>query len=345
MPSRYFNSMEGPSGFLNRVLRSGVDLVPGIVAASVVGLAAAFIAREYGGPIMLFVLLLGMALNPVADHERLLPGIDCAAHFVLRLGVALLGVRITLDQIISLGLMPLVVVVSGVVATIFVGVVLSRWFKLGTRFGILTGSAVAICGASAAMAISAVLPKGKNDERDTIFTVIGVTTLSTIAMIVYPIITLLLGYDDHQAGIFLGGTIHDVAQVIGAGYSISQEAGDTATFTKLLRVAMLLPVALSVAFLFLPGKGGSEKVRPPLFLFAFFILAGINSAGWIPPDFQQGLSQLSRVCLVLAIAALGIRTSLAGVMKVGGTAITLIVLETFFLAGLVIALLTVASWQ
>ncbi len=321
------------------VFRAASDAFPGLAVAAIVGLAAAFITDHYGGPIMLFVLLLGMTLNPIADNPRIAPGIDLATKRVLRLGVALLGARITLDQILSLGIAPIAVVATGVIATILFGVALSRALGLGSRFGVLTGCSVAICGASAAMAISSVLPKGKNDERDTIFTVIGVTTLSTMAMILYPLVTAFLGYGDGKAGIFLGGTIHDVAQVVGAGYSVSETAGDAATYTKLLRVALLLPVALVVALAFNHGGEGGGKARPPLFLIAFFALIGLNSAGLIDARMADFIQTASKLCLVAAIAALGIKTSLTGLLRVGGPAIVLIVMETLMLAGLVIGLL------
>ncbi|MBP5856533.1 putative sulfate exporter family transporter [Marivibrio halodurans] len=316
-------------------------IFPGLAVAGIVGLAAAFLTDHYGGPIMVFVLLLGMTLNPVASSPRFVPGITLATTRVLRIGVALLGARITLDQILSLGLAPIAVVVVGVVATVLFGVAMGRVFGLGSRFGVLTGCAVAICGASAALAIAAVLPKGSNDERDTIFTVIGVTTLSTVAMVLYPFVTVMLDYDDHMAGIFLGGTIHDVAQVVGAGYSLSDTAGDVATYTKLLRVAMLLPVALVVALVFHRGGAEGTKARPPFFLFAFFALIGLNSAGLIPAEVASLLETASKLCLIVAIAALGIKTSLMGLVRVGGPAIVLIVLETLMIAGIVIGLLTV----
>ena len=109
----------------------------------------------------------------------------------------------------------------------------------GWRFALLTGGSVAICGASAAMAIAAVLPRNEHSESNLIFTVLGVTVLSTIAMIAYPMITTVTGLDPLASGVFLGGTIHDVAQVVGAGFSISDEVGETATLVKLMRVTML----------------------------------------------------------------------------------------------------------
>ena len=114
---------------------------------------------------------------------------------------------------------------GAIFTTIILGVILARVFGLQKRFGALTGGSVAICGASAALAISSIMPNSEHKERDTLLTVIGVTAMSTIAMILYPIIVNYLEFDAHNAGVFLGGTIHDVAQVVGAGYSVSPETG------------------------------------------------------------------------------------------------------------------------
>ena len=118
------------------------------------------------------------------------------------------------------------------------------------------------------------------------FTVIAVTALSTIAMIVYPIIGAALGLSDHAMGVFFGATIHDVAQVVGAGYSVSEEAGATATFVKLLRVALLVPVVivLSLCFARHPGASQGGKLPIPFFVLGFAALVLIGSTNIIPPD-------------------------------------------------------------
>jgi uncharacterized integral membrane protein (TIGR00698 family) len=242
----------------------------------------------------------------------------------------------------ALGWKPVLMVVGVVVVTILLSVLAARMLGFNRLFGLLTGGATAICGASAALALAAALPHHPQKERATLFTVIGVSALSTLAMIAYPMLARLFSLDPQQAGLFLGGTIHDVAQVVGAGYGMSRETGDAATVVKLMRVAMLLPVILCAAWITRSqGKEGGDA-RPPLlpwFAAAFFVLACINSTGVIPHAVQQAGNELSRWCLVIAISALGMKTQLKELASVGLKPILLMVGETVFLAALVLALI------
>ena len=213
-------------------------------------------------------------------------------------------------------------------------------------FGLLTGGATAICGASAALALSAALPAHPQKDRATLFTVIGVSALSTVAMVLYPMLTQALGLPAHDAGLFLGATIHDVAQVVGAGYSISNEAGDTATLVKLLRVAMLLPVILFASLLArrIGGGEGEGGERPPLlpwFAVAFALLVAINSTGIVPKVLIGAGNELSRWCLIAAIAGIGMKTHLKDLATVGFKPVALMVGETVFLALLALVLMRV----
>lgn len=312
-------------------------LFSGFAVAAVVAVTAQFLSEHYGAPAMLMALLLGIAFHFLAEEGKCVEGINFTAKTVLRFGVGLLGVRISAELIIGLGAELIGLVVLGVVLTIGFGLIVARLLGRGWRFGLLTGGSVAICGASAAMAIAAVLPKNEHSERNLIFTVLSVTVLSTIAMVVYPIIAQALDLGAVANGVFLGGTIHDVAQVVGAGFSVSQETGDTATLVKLIRVSMLAPVVLLIA-LVVRAKGledNSEGARPPLvpsFVVAFLILATLNSVGLIPASVAQFCSDVSRWALLIAIAAVGMKTSLRRILDVGGQAIWLIVIETIFIA-------------
>ena len=321
-------------------------LFPGVLACAVVAVASTFLGEHYGAPVMLFALLLGMAMNFLSGDGPCAAGIEFTARQVLRLGVALLGLRITIGQIAELGWQPVAIVVLSVVLTIGVSMLLARLMGFQSLFGLLSGGATAICGASAALALAAALPAHPLKERATLFTVVGVSVLSTVTMIVYPMLAHAIGLDPRLAGIFLGATIHDVAQVVGAGYSMSTETGDVATFVKLMRVAMLVPVIVFAVMLVrardTSSAGGTSGPRPPLlpwFVVAFALLVAINSTGWLPGVVAKAGSEFSRWCLVAAIAGIGMKTQLKELAAVGLKPVLLMLAETVFLAALVLALM------
>jgi len=315
---------------------------PGLLVTLVVAMAAAFLGSHYKGSVLLFALLLGLALHFVSEDKRCAAGIQFASSTVLRLGVALLGLRITIDHVVTLGWQTVVALMLAVSLTILMGLLLARLFKVESSLGLLIGGATAICGASAALAISSVLPKNAHLERNTTLTVVGVTTLSTMAMVVYPLITKWLGFDEMMSGKFIGATIHDVAQVVGAGYSLSTEAGDAATITKLMRVAFLMPVLVVISLVLrvrMAVKQASDDdvntSKTPLlpwFTVAFVVFMLLNSTGWIPTSVQSGASFLSQSFLVLAIAGVGLKTSLKEVTQLGWRPVAMLFLVTLSLA-------------
>ena len=306
-------------------------LLPGLALAATIAAAASFLGDHYGAPVMLFALLIGIAFNFLADDIACAPGIAFASRTLLRTGVALLGLRLTLGDLTALGWQTVAAVAGLIAATIGAGFVGARLFGRQWRFALLTGGSVAICGASAALALSAVIPPNDKLERNTLFTVVAVTSLSTVAMIAYPILFSSLGLSDLASGFLIGATIHDVAQVVGAGYSVSNEAGDFATVVKLLRVAML-PVVLTVVILVLrvrfAGEASSARPSLPWFVVVFAVLAAVNSAGLVPVPVLESASVLSRAFLVTAIAALGVKTSLKAMAEVGGGHLGVVAFET-----------------
>ncbi|PSK86778.1 putative integral membrane protein (TIGR00698 family) [Limimaricola soesokkakensis] len=319
---------------MTRLADTARSLFPGVALAALVAMAAQFLSEHYGAPAMLMAILLGIALAFLSEEPRSAPGIAFSSRVLLRIGVALLGVRISTGMVQELGLGLVGLIIGGVLATIGASI-LAAWVLGRDRlFAFLSGGAVAICGASAAMAISSVLPRREEGERDLIFTVVSVTMLSTLAMIAYPILADRLGFDMRQTGVFLGGTIHDVAQVVGAGYSVSEETGDLATLVKLIRVTMLAPIVLGAA-LVMRRRAPEGAKRPPLvpgFVLGFLALAALNSAGLLPGWFSEAASAVSRWALLTAIAAVGMKTSLKKLLDVGGPAIALVAAQTAFIA-------------
>ncbi len=314
-------------------------LFPGVVITLIAALSALYLADHYNAPVMLFALLLGMALSFLSEDDNCCPGINFSSKTLLRLGVGLLGLRISFAQVQSVGLGNLIVLSAGVALTMVLGILLARRFNRSRDFGLLTGGSVAICGASAAMAIASVLPGHPDREKQVVFTVLCVTTLSTLAMIVYPLIATQFGLSDKEAGVFLGGTIHDVAQVVGAGYSVSESAGDFATITKLYRVLMLVPVFLVLAAVFRDKADSitAGKLPLPLFILGFVACMLIASFELLPAGILNFGLDASKFFLVMAIASLGMKSSPKILFKGSAGALALVMIETLFLGALILA--------
>jgi uncharacterized integral membrane protein (TIGR00698 family) len=318
--------------------------LPGAALTGVIALAATFVSTLHGGPQLLYALFFGVAFHYLSREPTTKPGVEFCSRTVLRFGVGLLGARITGEQIASLGWATAGLVIAAVLTTLACGVLLARRLGMTRSQGVLSGGSVAICGASAALAIAAVLPKEKDGDRFTLLVVVTVTALSTLAMVIYPLVARLLHLDPRWAGLYLGGTIHDVAQVVGAGYTLGPEAGDFATIVKLFRVALLAVVVVAVSAAFRrerrdspPGRTIARQPLVPWFLWMFLGMVALNSAGVLDAQVRQGLDWLSRCCLVVAIAALGMKTSFAQLARAGWRPFALILAETLWLALLVLA--------
>jgi uncharacterized integral membrane protein (TIGR00698 family) len=313
---------------------------PGVVVCLVIALAATFVSEHYGGPQLLYALLIGLAFHFLNGNTRAVKGINFCGRTVLRLGVALLGARITFSQVAQLGVQTALLLVLAVVLTILLGVLLARWLGCSRDQGLLTGSAVAICGASAALAVSSVLPQTRENERFTLLAVVGVTVLSTVAMVIYPFTLNAIGMMPAQAGIVLGGSIHDVAQVVAAGMMLGPQAGDVATVVKLFRVMLLMPVVLLIAVLYRnhPAVKTPDTEVPliPGFLLAFIVMVMLASVGTITPAMAQVAGDASRWMLVTAIAAAGVKTSFEDLLKLGWKPVAMLLGETAFIVAFVV---------
>ncbi len=328
-------------------------LLPGVGLAAVIAIAATSVSTLHGGPQLLYALLFGVAFHYLSHEPRTKPGIEFCGRAVLRLGVGLLGARITAAQIAGLGWETALTVIAGIVTTMLCGLAIGKRLGMTRAQRVLSGGAVAICGASAALAISAVLPREKEGDRFTLMVVVTVTVMSTLAMILYPLIARLLHLPPELAGLFLGGTIHDVAQVVGAGYMLNHETGDIATIVKLFRVSMLTVVVIIVSAAFkksraereladaTPGRTPAKQAMVPWFLWLFVSMVALNSLGALSTAMQAGFNDVSRACLVAAIAALGMKTSFAQLARAGWRPLALIIIETAWIAGFVLTVILI----
>jgi uncharacterized integral membrane protein (TIGR00698 family) len=335
---------------MQMILNRWSGLWPGLALSALVALAAfavaPFVAPLVPIPAMVIALLIGIALNPIARRPLFQPGLVFCLKVMLRWAVALLGLRVALGEILALGFVTAALVVMAMVITIVAGFALARWLNQEPGYGALAGAGTAVCGASATLATSIVVPDYKGKEADVAFVVVAVNALSTLAMVIYPLICTALGFDDKATGIMLGATIHDVAQVVGAGYAVSEAVGNTAVIVKLFRVFLLLPMVLAIGWFFARRAvtADAAKIPFPMFALVFVVLCAVNSIALefaaIAPAYaliKAPLVEASNWGLLIAIGALGLGTSLPAITALGWRHVATVTATTVVILAVVVA--------
>lgn len=323
------------------------NLLPGLAACAVAAAAAAWLSGQYGFPIVLLGLLIGLSLNFIARDEATHPGLDFASRTCLRFGIVALGLQVTFGEVNSLGLPGFGALILIMAATMFAGIVGARVSGLSRHAGVLAGGSTAICGASAAMALYGAIGKERLSQAQFALTLVGVSLASALAVSAYPAIAGQLHFTDRQAGFLIGASVHDVAQAIGGGYAFSNDAGKYATIVKLARVALLAPVVALVSLWLSAergergGKGLLASLSVPWFILAFLAVLALNSLVEVPAPLRSGALVVSKALLLLAVTATAMRTRMDLLMELGWRAITPVISATLvsFLAALTAALL------
>lgn len=300
---------------------------PGFIVVAIAASAAAWFSDHYGMPIILGGLLIGLALNFIAAEPRVHAGLDLCSTSFLRWGIVLLGTQVTVMQIGSLGIVSFAGLAAIMALVIGAGLLGAKLAGQSPYIGWLVGGATAICGASAAMAIYAVIGRDRLEQAQFTLSLVGVTLCSAVALTFYPIIAAQLEFTDRQAGFLMGAAIHDVAQSLGAGYSFSQGAGEYATIVKLSRVALLAPIVMLIGLAIGSSAGATArggvmaKLKLPWFVLAFFAVLAVNSIFPVPVIVQQYGLILSKALLLFAVTAMAMRSRLDSLLGQGWRAI------------------------
>ncbi|SFF82709.1 conserved hypothetical integral membrane protein [Novosphingobium sp. CF614] len=316
----------------------------GLTVVAAATLAAAYIADRYGAPLTLIALLVGLALNFLGEDPRLDPGLALVAGPGLRLGIVLLGARVSITQVIALGPQALLVLTGIACLTILTGLLAARRAGRSDDFGLLAGAAVAICGASAALAVAARLGERRLGKAELAQVLVGIAVVSAAAMFLYPILAHFLHLSDRQAGFVLGASIHDVAQALGAGYSFSREAGDTSAIVKLSRVALLVPVLMLIGLRLNGGATGKAAPRP-WFVAGFFAMMILSSFLHLPAPLAGGIQLVSAMLLAAAVTATGIRAPLSAMRERGWRAPLAIILASSMVALALALIASLVIWR
>lgn len=318
------------------------SLVPGIALAVLVAVAAyhaepalrGWTAGRIALPSTVIALILGILFFGPASRPQFQPGLVFCVKKLLRWAIALLGLRVALGDIADLGLSVVVIVLVSMAATVATGIWVARLCGQNEGLGALIGAACAVCGASATLATATVVPDYRGKEADIAFGVVMANTVSTVVMLLYPPLCLWLGLSEHQTGLMLGATIHDMAQVVGAGYAVSETTGNTAVIVKLFRVFLLLPTVVIIGWWLarrakvaaVTVSQATERVPLPLFALVFLALCLLNSLMAARPvlaaavhfaEVKSWLVLLSGWGLLIALAALGLGTSIRALLSIG----------------------------
>lgn len=307
--------------------------MPALRVAPGLALTGIVVALAYGvharvpavSPLSLSVLLGIIVVNAGLVRTPSDAGIAFAGHRVMRLGVALLGMELSLASIRALGATTLVAVAAVVAATILGVTLLARALGLPTDFGLLIGVGYGICGASA---IAAARPQTRTTEEQASYAVALVALCGTLSIGVLPLVSGLLGLTDLEFGRWAGAAVHDVGQVVATASTRDAVALQAAVVVKLARVALLAPVVLMLALRHRRRHAGTphvgRRVAPvPLFVAAFLVLAALHSLGVVPAAAVAAIVTASKIAMAFGLAALGLRVRWQDLRALGGRPLVL----------------------
>lgn len=294
---------------------------------------------------LLSALILAAMLGAVVRNTGLVPA-ACAPgqafvlRRVLRMAIVLLGFQISLGQALAIGGTGLLIVVFAVAATFAATLWLGRRMGLDARFVCLIAAGTAVCGASAIVAANTV---AEAPEEDVAYAIACVTVLGTASIFLYPPLAAAAGLTARQYGLWSGGSIHEVAQVVAAAFQRGDVAGHLGTVAKLCRVALLAPLVAVLALR--RTAAGAERVKtpPPWFLAGFVVAIAVNSAVHLPAALTQGIATATSLLMAMALAAMGLATDLRAVVARGPRPLLLAVAAWLFVMLSVLGLVTYAA--
>jgi uncharacterized integral membrane protein (TIGR00698 family) len=300
---------------------AGAIAVAGMIAARMpwvqhLGLSALTLAIVFG-------LVAGNTFFP-AIAVRMAAGVDFSKSTLLRAGIILFGLRITFQQIEAVGWTGVVIDALMVVLTFVIAVLLgTRVFRLDRQTSMLIGAGSALCGAAAVLATEPVVRAEAHKVSVAIATVV---VFGTLGMFAYPLLFPYLGMSEHAYGVFTGSTVHEVAQVVAAGRSVSEPAAAAAVIEKMLRIMMLAPFLLVLSGVRHDGRAGVHAdghtagrapIIIPWFAVLFIVASAVNSLHFLPAKLVAMLIDVDTVLLATAMAALGLRTHVGAIRQAG----------------------------
>lgn len=298
---------------------SGI-ILSGVIAAAAYTISLFLPADILGGT--LIALIIGMLLNPLVCRYKVFDsGINWTSKKILRAGIIIAGITLSFPQLIKAGKYALILMVFTLATSFGVGYVCKKIFKINWKLASLLSVSTAICGGTAVATLG---PTIRAKNRDIAYAISATFIFDIITVIAFPWIGRLLGLGDTGYGLWIGTAVNDTSSVVAAGYAFSDAAGSLATIVKLTRTLFIVPVVLIFSWIYTKKETPwqtAEKVNIreifPWFILGFLAVVSIRSTGFVPDNIVSGMSYLSKFFLSMALAAIGLKTSLKEVADVG----------------------------
>lgn len=320
-------------------------IIPGIVLVSMIT-AVAFSARNVSGfalfsPMILAVVAGMVYSNVLGTPAHAKAGIAFSQKRLLRFAIVLLGFQLTLGQVVSIGASGVGIVAATLGATFLFTITLGRLIGVDAKLAQLIAAGTSICGASAIVATNIVTDAR---DEDVTYAVASITLFGTVAMLGFPLLAPLLGLDQHAFGLWAGASIHEVAQVIGAGFQNGTQSGEIATVAKLTRVAMLAPMVIALGLMARRKSGDPSAARPPMpwFVAAFVAVVALNSLVAVPAEVKQAIVLATTIMLTMGLAAMGLQADISQLRSRGLRPLALAFCAFLFIGGFSLMLVKLA---
>lgn len=304
------------------------EIVPGLLFSVFVAIIAMFLSSLIPGDIIgatVMALLVGIALNPVfSRYKQFNEGVNFSGKMILRIGIILMGVNMNFAEVVDVGKYSLFVMIFTMATAFGAGNLVGKLFGMNWKLTNLLSVSTAICGGSAVAAVGPVI---KAKDEDVAYAISSTFIFDVITVVVFPWIGMALGMSAVGYGLWTGTAVNDTSSVVAAGYAFSDLAGHTAVIVKLTRTLFIIPYVLIFSLITerLEAKSNGGNGRAPLnmkkifpyFIILFLVVVGLRSSGIIPVNMVPALSTSSRFCMVMALSAIGLKTSIGDIKEIG----------------------------
>lgn len=310
------------------MLKKIKNIVPGMIFSACVAIVAMFLSSLIPGDIIgatVMALLVGMALNPILiKYKHFNAGVSYTGKMVLRIGIILMGVNMNFSEVINVGKYSLFVMIFTMATAFGAGNLIGKMFGMNWKLTNLLSVSTAICGGSAVAAVGPVI---KAKDEDIAYAISSTFIFDVLTVVVIPWIGMALGMSNSGYGLWVGTAVNDTSSVVAAGYAFSELAGNTAVIVKLTRTLFIIPYVLIFSFITERIEAKSEGVHGrtainfkkifPYFIIMFLIVVALRSTGIISDNLVPALSQSSKFCMVMALSAIGLKTSFGDIKNIG----------------------------